>query len=137
MGEGLDLHTAIQAVGFLLLIGVAVFHRHRVNHALAALPEETRERLGLIKPDDVSARKHRRIVARRLLLRGLPGWIPLGEESRRDLFWYRASGLGAIAYLAALPIAWGAAGLTPIMAPLLAAVLAITAWIDGPWGGPG
>jgi len=136
MAEGLDSSTVVQAIGFLLLIGVAVLHRHRLNRALAALREETRERLGLIKPEDVSAHQHRRVVARRLLLRGLPGWVPLGEEARRDLFRYRASGLGATAYLVLLPITWGAQSLAPIMALLLAAALAICARIDGPWGGP-
>lgn len=137
MRESLDVHTVVLALGFVMLIGMAALHRHRLNRAMAALPEEARERLGLIRPEDVSARRHRRVVARRLLMRGLPGWLPLGEEARRDLFWYRAFGFGAGAWLiGALPVAWGVWILVPVLGLPLAGTLAVYALIDGPWGGP-
>lgn len=137
MNESLDLHTVVLALGFLMLVGMSAWHRARLERAVAALPEEARERLGWIKPETISARRHRRMVARRLLLRGLPGWLPLGAEARRDLFWHRAFGFGAGAWLVgALPVAWGVWILIPVLGLPLAATLAIYALIDGPWGGP-
>lgn len=137
MAEGLDFHTVFVVIGYVMLIGMAALHRHRLNRAMAALPEETRERVGLIQPERISGRRHRRMIARRLMLRGLPDWLPLGEEGRRDLFWYRAFGFASAAWLiGALPIAWGVWILIPILALPLAAGFAIYALIDGPWGGP-
>ena len=137
MAGGIDVRTVALALGFLLLIGMAALHRHRLNRALTALPAETRERVGLIQPEGVTAHRHRRAVARRLLLRGLPDWLPLGAEARRDLFWDRVLGLAAGLYLVGLlPIVWGVWSLIPVLGLPIAAALALYARIDGPWGGP-
>jgi len=138
MTEGLDFHTVFVVIGYVMLIGMAALHRYRLNRALSALPDETRERLGLILPAGRSSRRHRRLVARRLLLRGLPDWLPLGAEGRRDLFWYRAFGFASAAWLiGALPAAWGVWILIPILGLPVLVGFAIYALIDGPWGGPG
>jgi hypothetical protein len=135
MGQESDLHTALYAGGFLLLVGMAVWHRLRLERAVAALPGDVRARLGWDRAGGVSARRHRRRIARRLMLRGLPGWVPLSPEARRDLFWHRAFGLGAVVYLVGvLPLVWGAWALVPILGLPAAAILAMQAWWDGPWG---
>lgn len=135
MGQESDLHTALYAGGFLLLVGMAIWHRLRLERAVAALPEDVRLRLGWVWTGETSARRHRRRIARRLILRGLPEWVPLPAEARRDLFWHRVFGLGAVVYLVGvLPLVWGAWILLPALGLPGAAILAVQAWWDGPWG---
>ena len=131
-----DLHTLLMVAGFVLLVGMSVWHRLRLQRAVAALPEEVRVRLGWIWSGETSDRRHRRLVARRLLVRGLPGWVPLSEEARRDLFWHRAFGLAAGVYLfGIMPAVWGAWTLVPMLLLPILAVVAVQSWFDGPWGG--
>ena len=135
MEPGLDLQTVLMVLGFLLLIGMSAWHRHRLRREVVALPDDVRERLGWIWTGETTARRHHRLMSRRLLLRGLPEWVPLSEAARRDLFWHRAFGIAAGVYLVTvMPAVWGAWMLVPMLAVPVAAVLAIQAWFDGPWG---
>ena len=61
MESGLDLHALVMALGFLLLIGMSAWHRLRLQRAVAALPDEGRERLGWIWTGEASALRHRRL----------------------------------------------------------------------------
>jgi hypothetical protein len=130
-----DLPTVAMAAVFLLLVLLSARHRRRVLEAVARLPEAARERLGWHIGEDVAPRRHVRRVARRLLLRGLPGWLPLDPQARRSLAWHRVSGFAAVGWLViVLPWAWGAAWLVAPLALGTAAILAVQGWVDGPWG---
>jgi len=132
---GTDLSTALYAGGFLLLIGLSVWYRLRLQGEIARLPGGVRGQLGWDWSGEISSRRHRRRIARRLIVRGLPDWVPLSEEARRDLFWHRLFGAGAIAYLVVVPGAvWGAWVLLPMLGLPIAAILAVQSWWDGPWG---
>ena len=136
MEPGFDLRTALMAVGFVLLVGMSMWHRVRLQREMGVLSDDVRERLGWIWTGEISARRHRRLMARRLLIRGLPGWVPISEEARRDLFWHRAFALAAGIYLFGIvPAVWGAWMLVPMFLLPIVAVLAIQSWFDGPWGG--
>ncbi len=135
MEQALTLHTALNAVVFLLLVGMGTWHRLRLERAMGVLPDDLRERLGWLQPEHVTIRRHRRRIARRLMLRGVPDWVPLSDEARRDLFWHRVFGLAAVVHLVVVvPFVWGVAILTPMLGLPAAAILAIQAWLDGPWG---
>ena len=137
MEGGLDFRTVAMAAVFVLLVAGSVRCRRRVLLAVTALPGDVRERLGWYLGDDVAPRRHVRLVTRRLLMRGLPGWVPLPEAARRDLDWHRGLGFGAVAWvILVLPVAWGAAWLVAPLCLGTAAILAVQGWFDGPWGGP-
>lgn len=135
MAPAIDLRSVLMVLGFVLLVGMSVWHRVRVQRAVAALPDDVRLGLGWIWTGEISDRQHRRLVARRLLVRGLPDWVPLSGATRRDLFWHRAFGLAAAVYLfGVMPAVWGAWVLVPMLLVPIAAVIAIQSWFDGPWG---
>jgi len=136
MAGGLDLPTVAMAAVFLLLILLSGHHRRRVLEAVMRLPEAERERLGWHLGDEDPPRRHVRLVTRRLLLRGLPDWLPLAPGPRRDLALYRLYAFAAILWLVVvLPLAWGSAWLMTPMVAGTVAVLALQGWFDGPWGG--
>jgi hypothetical protein len=136
MADGIDLVTLAMAAVFGLLILQSGRHRRRMLEAVTRLPEAERERLGWHLGDDVAPRRHVRLVTRRLLLRGLPDWLPLAPEPRRDLALHRLYGFAAILWLVVvLPVAWGSAWLVTPMVVGTVAVLALQGWFDGPWGG--
>ena len=133
MDRALDLHSYLLIAGFLLLVGMSAWHRLRLEREVRALPEEVRERLGWARPGQ-NSRSERRRIARRLVMRGLPDWVPLSEAARRDLRWHRAFGLGAGLFLIIAPAAaWGVWILVPVLGLPAIAILAIHAWLDGPW----
>ncbi len=138
MEDGLDLPTVAMAAVFVLLILVSGRHRRRVLEAVARLPEADRGRLGWHIGADEAPRRHVRLVTRRLLLRGLPGWLPLGPEARLNLAWHRITGFAAIGWLViVLPWAWSAPWLVAPLSAGTAVILALQGWFDGPWGGGG
>lgn len=135
MAPAIDLRSVLMVVGFVLLVGMSVWHRARVQRAVAALPDDVRLRLGWIWTGEISDRQHRRLMARRLLVRGLPDWVPISGAARRDLFWHRAFGLAAAVYLfGVMPAVWGALALVPMLLVPIVAVIAVQSWFDGPWG---
>jgi hypothetical protein len=136
MGQG-DLQTFLLIAGFLLLIGAYAWHRHRLVMAMREVPDDVRVRLDWEAPEDLRAvRRHRRRLSRRLVMRGLPEWVPLTREGRRHLFWHRFFGLAAAVWLILAPAAaWGAWFLVPLIGVPALVILGLHAWLDGPWEG--
>jgi hypothetical protein len=135
MEQGLTTETVILLVGFIGLVMVAVWHRQRLDREIAAMPQEVRERLGWDWPQRLGAKRHRRRVSSRLLLRGLPSWVPLSAAGWRRLMWFRVFGLGAGLYLIVVPSAiHGVWELILLIGVPMALILAIRGWLVGPWG---
>lgn len=134
MGQG-DLQTFLLILGFLVLIGASAWHRHRLVVAMREVPDDARARLDWEGPADLSAvRRHRRRLSRRLVMRGLPDWVPLSAEGRRHLFWHRFFGLAATIWLILAPAAaWDAWFLVPLIGIPALVILGLHAWLDGPW----
>ena len=134
MEPGLDPQTFLLVAGFLLLVGMSAWHRHRLELEMREMPDEVRERLDLEPPDLRSVRRYRRRTARRLVMRGLPDWVPLSAEGRRHLRLHRLFALGAALWIIFAPAAaWDAWMLVPIVGVPALAILALHAWLDGPW----
>ena len=136
MEQGLSIETVALLVGFATLVVSAVWHRVQLDAEIEALPGEARDRLGWSNPAGISRKQHRRRIANRLMLRGLPAWVPLSAKGWRHLKWLRISGLGAALYIAVIPAlmanAWGA--LLFIGTPMVV-ILAVYGWLVGPWEG--
>ncbi len=135
MESGHDLETVLLIAGFLLPIAASAWHRHHVVVAMREVPDEIRARLDWEAPEDLRAvRRQRRQLTRRLVMRGLPGWVPLSEAGRRHLFWHRVLGLAAGLWLVIAPAAaWDAWFLVPLVGGPAVVILALHAWLDGPW----
>ncbi len=85
MDQGLTVETMVLLAGFAVLVATAAWHRTRLDIEIEAMPEELRERLGWEHRGDGSFKRHRRRIANRLILRGLPSWAPLSGQGRRNL----------------------------------------------------
>lgn len=135
MEGGLDLQTFLLIAGFVLLVGLSAWHRHRLVIEMRDVPDRVRERLDWEAPDLRGVRRHHRRIARRLVMRGLPDWVPLSTEGRRHLRWHRLFGLGAALWLVIAPAAaWDVWMLLPLLGGPAIVILAVHAWWDGPWG---
>ena len=135
MEHGLDARTILLIAVFLFLVGMSAWHRHRLVMAMREVPDAVRERLDWEAPEDLRAvRRHRRRISRRLVLRGLPDWVPLSAEGREHLRWHRLSALAAVVWLIVGPAAvWGAWMLIVLLGGPAVAIVAFHAWLDGPW----
>jgi hypothetical protein len=135
MDQGLPIETVILVAGFAVLVALAVWNRLQLDAEMEAMPGETRDRLGWSNPGGHSRKKHRRRITNRLMMRGLPDWVPLSAQGRRHLMWLRISGLGAALYLAVMPAlmanAWGAVLFVGVPA---VAILGVYGLMVGPWG---
>ncbi len=137
MDQGLSVETMILLTGFAVLVVLAAWHRTRLDAEIEALPQALRDRLGWELPGDASLRRHRRRIADRLMLRGLPPWVPLSGQGRRHLMWLQISGLGSALYIIVVPpLAAGVWGLLPILGVPVVLILALRGWLVGPWEGP-
>jgi len=135
MDQGLPIETVLLVAGFAVLVVSAVWHRIQLNAEIEAMPGETLDRLGWSNPGGQSRKKHRRRITNRLMMRGLPDWVPLSAQGWRHLRWLRIFGLGSALYLAVMPAlmanAWGAVLFVGVPA---VAILAVYGWMVGPWG---
>ena len=136
MDQGLSLDTLILFGGFAVLVASAIWHRIRLDAEIEALSGETLDRLGWSNSGGLSRKQHRRRITNRLMMRGLPDWVPLSAQGWRHLMWLRISGLGAALYLAVMPAlmanAWGA--VLFVGAPAVV-ILGVYGWMVGPWEG--
>lgn len=137
MEPGPDLQTLLLIVGFVLLVGMSAWHRHHLVVAMRDVPDDVRARLDWEPPEDLrQVRRDRRRLSRRLVMRGLPDWVPLSAAGRRHLYWHRAFALGAALWLVVAPAAaWGAWFLVPLLGAPALVILGLHAWLDGPWDG--
>jgi hypothetical protein len=136
MDQGLSIETMILLAGFAVLVALAAWHRTRLDAEIEALPQALRDRLGWALPGDASLRRQRRRIADRLVLRGLPHWVPLSGQGRRHLLWLRVLGLGSALYIVVVPPL--VAGVWVLLAMLGAPVvlfLGLRGWLVGPWEG--
>ena len=136
MDQGLSIETMILLAGFAVLVVLAAWHRTRLDVEIEALPQALRDRLGWGPPGDASVKQHRRRVAERLVLRGLPPWVPLSGQGRRHLMWLRVLGMGSALYIVVVPpLVAGVWVLLPILGAPIGLVLVLRGWLVGPWEG--
>ena len=134
MDQGLSIETMILLAGFAVLVATAAWHRVRLDIEIEALPEELRERLGWKHRGDGSPKRHRRHIANRLMLRGLPSWVPLSGQGRRHLMWLRVLGLGSALYIVVVPtLVAGAWVLLLFLGAPVVVILGLYSWLAGPW----
>lgn len=131
----IDTNTAELVAGFAALVAVAGWNRVRLDREIEALGSQTLTALGWKRPSRVSPLTHRRRLADRLVLRGLPADLPLSAAGWRHLRWLRMSALGTCFYLAAVPaVFYGVWILSLLLGVPVVAILGIRAWMVGPWG---
>ena len=136
MAQGVSAQTMILLAGFAVLVAVVAWHRTRLDGEIEALPDAVRDRLGWKDAGSYTAKQHRRRLANRLILHGLPDWVPLSEQGRRYLRGLRASVLGSVAYIVVVPPAVaGEWVLLPILGVPVMLLLAVSRWLIGPWKG--
>ncbi len=136
MDQGLTIETMVLLAGFAVLVASAAWHRTRLDIEIEAMPEELRDRLGWEPHGDGSFKQRRRRIANRLMLRGLPSWVPLSGEGRRHLMWLRVLGLGSALFIVVVPaLVAGAWSLLAILGAPVAAGLGLYSWLAGPWEG--
>jgi len=134
MDQGLTVETMILLAGFAVLVATAAWHRVRLDIEIEAMPEELRERLGWEPHGDGSFKRHRRRIANRLMLRGLPSWVPLSGQGRRHLNWLRVLGLGSALYIVVVPtLVAGAWVLLLFLGAPVVVILGLYSWLAGPW----
>ena len=134
MEQDISIDTLILLAGFAAIIGSAVWHRIRLDSEILVLPEEFRERLGWSHPGGGTYKRHRRHIANRLMLRGLPSWVPLSVQGRRHLMWLRLLGLVSAAYLVVVPVLVGGASVLLLFLGLpVVVILVVYSWFVGPW----
>ncbi len=136
MDQGLSIETMVLLAGFAVLVASAAWHRTRLDAEIEALPQALRDRLGWELPGDASLRRHRRRIADRLVLRGLPPWVPLSGPGRRHLGWLRVLGLGSALFIIVVPpMVAGVWVLLAILGLPVVLILALRGWLVGPWEG--
>ena len=135
MDQGISLETMVLLAGFAAIMASAAWHRTRLDSEILELPQEVRDRLGWSHTGGGSYKRHRRHIANRLMLRGLPAWVPLSEKGRRHLMWLRLLGLGSAIYIAVVPtLVAGAWVLLLFLGGPVVVILAVYSWLVGPWG---
>ena len=136
MDQGISIETMVLLIGFAVLVASAAWHRTRLDAEIEALPRALRDRLGWEPPGDASLKRRRRRIADRLVLRGLPPWVPLPGPGRRHLMWLRllGAGFGPFHHRGA-PLVAGVWGLLAILGPPVMLILALRCWLVGPWEG--
>ena len=138
MDQGLSTGNLILLVGFAIMVASAAWHRFRLDIEIEALAEDVLERLGWEHRDDGSFKRHRRRIANRLVLRGLPSWVPLSERGWRHLMWLRVLGLGSAVYIVVAPaLVAGAWPLLFLLGAPMVVVLGLYGAFVGPWQGEG
>ncbi len=136
MDQGLSIETMVLLAGFAVLVASAAWHRVRLDIEIETLPEELRERLGWEHHGDGTFKRHRRRIANRLMLRGLPSWVPLSERGRRHLMWLRVLGLGSGLFVVVAPaLVAGAWVLLLFLGAPMVVILGLYGWLVGPWAG--
>ena len=136
MDQGLSIENLVLLVGFATLVASAAWHRVRLDIEIEAMPGEVRERLGWGHCGKGSFKRHRRRIANRLVLRGLPSWVPLSEPGWRHLMWLRVLGLGSAVYIVVVPaLVAGAWALLPLLGTPMVVVLGLYGALVGPWEG--
>ncbi len=136
MDRGLSIETMILLAGFAVLVVLAAWHRTRLDAEIEALPEGLRDRLGWDRGGDATVRQLRSRLADRLVLRGLPSWVPLSGQGRRHLLWLRVLGLGSALYIIVVPpLVAGVWVLLVILGAPVVLILGLRGWLVGPWGG--
>ena len=136
MGQGISIETMILLAGFAAMVAPAAWHRTRLDAEIEALTEELRDRLGWRHSGGGTVKQHRRRIANRLMLRGLPSWVPLSGKGRRHLMWLRVLGLGSGLYIVVVPaIVAGAWVLLLFLGVPLVVILGLYGWLVGPWEG--
>jgi hypothetical protein len=136
MDQGLTIETMVLLAGFAVLVASAAWHRVRLDIEIEAMPEELRERLGWEPHGDASFKRHRRHIANRLMLRGLPSWVPLSGQGRRHLLWLRVLGLGSAFYIVVVPtLVAGVWILLLILGAPVVVILGLYSWLVGAWEG--
>jgi hypothetical protein len=136
MDLGISIEAMALLAGFAALIASAAWHRVRLDSEILALPQEIRDKLGWSHPGGNTYKRHRRHIANRLMLRGLPSWVPLSEQGWRHLMWLRLLGLGSAVYIAVVPtLVAGAWVLMLFLGVPVVVILAVYSWMVGPWGG--
>lgn len=135
MDQGLSIETIALLVGFTILVASAAWHRTRLDAEIEELPEEMRDQLGWRNRAGSSFKRHRRHIANRLMLRGLPSWLPLSKQGWRHLLWLRVMGLGSAIYIVVVPaLVAGAWVLLLLLGVPIVVILAVYGWLVGPWG---
>ncbi len=136
MEQGISIETMVLLAGFAALVASAVWHRVRLDIEIEAMPEEQRERLGWVHRGGGSFKWHRRRIANRLMLRGLPSWVPLSGQGRRHLMWLRVLGLGSALFVVVVPsLVAGTWVLLLFLGAPLVVILGLYGWLVGPWEG--
>ena len=136
MDQGISIETMILLAGFAAIIASAAWHRVHLDSEILILPEEIRDRLGWSHPGGNTYKRHRRHIANRLMLRGLPSWVPLSVQGRRHLMWLRLLGLSSAFYLVVVPPLVGGASILLLLLGLpVVIILAAYSWYVGPWQG--
>ena len=136
MDQGLTIETMILLAGFAVQVATAAWHRVRLDIEIEALPKVQRERFGWEHHGDGSFKRHRRRIANRLMMRGLPSWVPLSGQGRRHLWWLRVLGLGSAFYVVVVPaLMVGAWVLLPLLGAPMMVILGLYGWMVGPWEG--
>lgn len=135
MDQGISIRTMILLAGFAVLVVSAAWHRVRLDSEILEMPQDARDRLGWSHPGGSTYKRHRRRLANRLMLRGLPGWVPLSARGRRHLLWLRVTGLGSAVYVAVMPALFaGTWELLLFLGVPVAVLLGLYGWWVGPWG---
>ena len=136
MDQGLTLETMVLLAGFAVLVASAAWHRTRLDAEIETLPSALRDRLGWEFSGATSLRRHRRRLADRLVLRGLPRWVALSRRGRRHLGWLRILGLGSALYIIVVPaLVAGVWALLALLGAPLLLFLGLRCWLVGPWEG--
>jgi hypothetical protein len=136
MGQGLSIETMVLLAGFAVQVATAAWHRVRLDIEIEAMPGEARERLGWEHHGDGSFKRHRRHIANRLMLRGLPSWVPLSGQGRRHLMWLRVLGLGSAVFIVVVPtLVAGVWVLLLFLGAPVVVILGLYSWLVGSWEG--
>jgi hypothetical protein len=136
MDQGISTETMILLAGFAAIVASAAWNRVQLDAEILLLPQEIRDRLGWSHPGGASYKRHRRHIANRLILRGLPAWVPLSARGRRHLMWLRLFGLASAVYIAVVPtLVAGAWVLLLLLGLPVVVILLVYSWLVGPWPG--
>ena len=134
MDQGVTIETMVLLAGFAVQVATAAWYRFRLDLEIEAMAPEARERLGWEHHGIGTFKRHRRRIANRLMLRGLPSWVPLSEQGRRHLMWLRVLGLGSAFYIVVVPaLVAGAWALMPLLGAPMVVILGLYGWMVGPW----
>ena len=136
MDQGLSIETMVLLAGFAVLVATAAWHRTRLDIEIEAMPQALRDRLGWGRAGDATVRQHRRRIADRLVLRGLPSWVPLSGQGCRHLMWLRVLGLGSALFVVVVPtLVAGVWVLLLFLGAPVVVILGLYSWLVGSWEG--